>query len=262
MADLIFLHCNHDPHCAARVDKRFEGYSSLQWMEAGRVELFYAAEKHDLGANETATWFWPAFPGPRIRFYAARGTKEWNHRYAAFDGERVENWKRAGLWPQKPQCGPRGKEHGAVFDEMLQLIRRGGAWPTRRAIHALEGILVELAEARAQAPTEAPWLQKTRDFLAQTPDFSLDYPALAHELGLGLSTLRRNFKNATGLSLHEALLQNRLDKARRLLGESDLAPKQIAAQLGYRDVYFFSNQFKTLAGVTPSAYRKSRQTGA
>ncbi|MBW3637779.1 MAG: AraC family transcriptional regulator [Armatimonadetes bacterium] len=257
--DLAFLHCAHNPHCAARVDKHFEGYASLQWMEAGAIELFYGDERFELRASPKTTWFWPAFEGPRIRFHLARETHTWNHRYAAFTGARLESWKRAGLWPQKPQIGPRGEEHRAQFDELLALIQRGGTWGTRRAIHALEALLLELAEARAASSVEAPWLAQTRDFLARTGNFSPDYTLLARELGLGLSTLRRNFKSATGLSLHEALLQNRLDSARRLLGETTLPLKQIATQLGYRDVYFFSNQFKQLSGVSPAAYRRSRQ---
>jgi AraC-like DNA-binding protein len=145
------------------------------------------------------------------------------------------------------------------FDELLGHIRRGGSWGTRRAIHALEGILLELAEARAQTDEEAIWLQKTRDFLAHTSDFSPDYSRLAREVGLGLSTLRRNFKAATGLSLHDFLLQNRLETARQLLGETEIPIKQIAARLNYRDVHFFSSQFKKLSGVSPAAYRRSRQ---
>ncbi|HEX9998361.1 MAG TPA: AraC family transcriptional regulator [Abditibacterium sp.] len=255
MADLIFLHCNHDPHCRARVDKHFEGYHTLQLMESGAVELFYDADKFDLEIPS----FWPAFPGPRIRFHAARGVHTWNHRYAAFSGPRVETWKRSGLWSEIPASAPRPKENFARFDELLALIRRGGQWGTRRAIHTLESLLLELAESRADTQTDAPWLRQTRQFLEETSDFAPDYAQLARELGLGLSTLRRNFKTATGTSLHEALLQIRLEKARQMLGETNAPIKQIAAQLGYRDVYFFSNQFKRLSGATPATFRRSRQ---
>jgi AraC-like DNA-binding protein len=257
--DLSFLHCDHFPHCNARVDKRFEGYASLQWMESGSIELFYDTQQFDLTASDSISWFWPAYDGPRIRFHTSRQTHEWNHRYVAFTGPRLENWKRSGLWLQQPQLAPRGTAHKSEFDDLIRLIRCGGHWANRRAIHTLEGLLLELAEARSQTTSEALWLQRTREVLSQTRDFSPDYSSLARELGMGLSTLRRNFRTATGLSLHEALLQNRIDRARHLLGEGELSLKQIAVELGYNDVYFFSNQFKQLAGVSPGAYRKSRQ---
>lgn len=258
MFDLIFLHCGATPQCNARVDKHFENYFTLQLMEAGAVELFYDQTRYKLSAEENF-WFWPAFPGPHIRFHAARDVSFWNHRYAAFTGPLANHWQRAGLWLDAPQKAPRGALDIAVFDEMVFHINRGGAWGTRRAINLLESLLLELAESRAATGNEEIWLEKTREFLAQTETFAPDYARLAHDLGWGLSTLRRKFKAATGLALHEALMQNRLDNARRLLGETDLPLKAIAAQLGYRDAQFFAAQFKQLSGVTPAIYRRSRQ---
>jgi AraC-like DNA-binding protein len=259
MSNLIFLHSNHYPRCTAWVDKHFEDYFSLQWMESGSVELSYDDENYLLQSDEQQTWFWTAFPGPRIRFHPASEVNEWNHRYTAFSGDRVEQWKRAGLWLTIPQKAPRDIHYRFQFDELLKDIRRDGHWGKLRAIHALEGLLLELAEARSSTQEEPEWLEKVRLFLNQNHNFSPDYSHLAHELGMGLSTLRRNFKKATGYSLHDMLLQNRLDSARIMLGETNIPIKKIALEIGYSDVYFFSTQFKKLAGVTPAAYRKSRQ---
>lgn len=257
--DLIFLHSDGMPQCRALVDKHFEDYWTLQYATEGAVELFYETERYELRMQEDVCWFWPAYPGPRIRFHLARDASYWNHRYCAFTGPRVQHWKHAGLWLPGPQEAPRSAEHALVFDELIYHIHRPGEWARRRAVHLLEGILLELAEARSVSGSDEAWLSHTRRFFEQSRDFAPDYEELAREMGLGLSTLRRKFKAATGLSLHEAHMQNRLESARRLLGETNLPLKAIAAQLGYRDVYFFSNQFKQLAGVTPAAYRKSRQ---
>ena len=258
-SDLIFLHCGTNPQCSARVDKRFADYFTLQLMTAGAVELFYDETRHEMGCEGGHHWFWPAFPGPRIRFHLSRHCAAWHHRYAAFSGPRVEHWRAVGLWPNGPQIAPRPPENQARFDEILFHIQRGGEWAVRRAIGELENLLLELAEARAQTAREAAWLQKTRDWIEKSPDFAPNYTLLARELGIGLSTLRRHFKAATGQSLHAYALQLRLADARRLLGETDLPLKAVAQRLGYNDVFFFSAQFKKLAGVAPMAYRKSRQ---
>ena len=257
--DLAFLHFSHYPDCRARVDKHFDDYFSFQFLESGAVELFYDDEFFDLRGGG---WFWPAFPGPRIRFHSARDVSTWNHRYAAFRGPRVASWKNAGIWPQKPQRAPRLAQNIALFDEILELIRRGTPLAHRRAVHGLESLFWELCDARdteGQALASEQWLQSCRDFLRETRDFSPNYEALARELGMGLSTLRRKFKAATGVSLHEALLQNRLDNARQLLGETDLPLKAVAHEAGYANVHFFSNQFKARIGVSPALYRRSRQ---
>ena len=118
---------------------------------------------------------------------------------------------------------------------------------------------MELAQARGESESGEPWLENTRRFVRETPDFAPDYEILSRELGVGLSTLRRRFKAATGQSLHAYALQIRLTDARRLLGETDLPLKAVAARLGYRDVFFFSSQFKKMSGFSPSAYRRTRQ---
>jgi AraC-like DNA-binding protein len=87
----------------------------------------------------------------------------------------------------------------------------------------------------------------------------VDYAQLADEQSMSLSTLRRRFRDAVGSPIHTYMLQLRMSQARRLLGDSDLPIKQVADQLGYRDVFYFSRQFRQITGVPPAAYRKTRQ---
>ena len=171
----------------------------------------------------------------------------------------IGHWQRAGVWLDGPQRAPRAAQNAATFDEILGHIEGGGAWGARRAINLLESLLLELAEARLAGGQEELWLRQTREFLRSNTEFAPSYARLASELGLGLSTLRRKFKAATGVSLHHALMQSRLDAARRLLGETDAPLKAVAARLGYRDPQFFARQFKQQSGVTPATYRRSRQ---
>jgi AraC-like DNA-binding protein len=83
--------------------------------------------------------------------------------------------------------------------------------------------------------------------------------AFARAWGMSLSTLRRKFRAATGVALHEYQIQARVAKARTLLGDTDLPVKVIAERLGYTDVYFFTRQFRQAVGVPPATYRRSRQ---
>ena len=102
------------------------------------------------------------------------------------------------------------------------------------------------------------WLDELLDDL-HSGDFSPDYSRLATRYGLSLTTLREQFKAATGTTMHDYVLQNRMVAARTLLHETDLPLKAIADQLGYNDVFYFSRQFRRFVGVTPGGYRQSRQ---
>jgi len=254
-SDLVFLHGEHFSRCEARVDKHFVGYCSLQFMSAGGVELKYDQETFELAGR----WFWPAFPGPRIRFHTAPGQKYWEHRYVAFQGPLVNRWMADGLFPKHPQPAPRGVKWAQTFDRLLFETHRGGRWGTLRGINQLEHILLILAEHRHEAAPNEPWLATLLKKLHDAGQFTADYETLAQEAGMSLSTLRRQFRRLTGVSLHAYSMQCRIARARTLLGESDFTIKQIALRLGYSDVYFFSKQFKQAVGIPPAMYRRSRQ---
>lgn len=258
IADLTFLQGQSVPRCTHEIDKRFDDYQTLQYMSSGGVELTIGDRPYLLAGRN----FWSCFPGPRIRFHVAPGHPHWAHRFIAFRGPLVSRWTAEGLFPVRaPQRPPGNRDYGSRFDGLLALSVRTDRYSHLRAIHLLEGVLLDLAEARSAPPSPPPWLTLALDRLTHLADHdpTPDYPALAASLNMGESTFRRRFRQATGTPPHVYLLQCRIATARRLLADTDLPIKEIAARLHYADVYFFSRQFKHLAGVPPAVYRRSRQ---
>jgi AraC-like DNA-binding protein len=252
-ADLTFLYGESIPRCTHRIDKVFKGYSTLQYMSGGGVELAVGPKRFALEGR----WFWSAYPGPRISFHAADSAGAWRHRYIAFRGPLVERWRQQGLFPIAPQMPPHDMDYGSRFDLLLRLAMRPGPSVVHlRAIHELEGILIDLAEARDNAQTRSRWLEQTLVHLEKAvAGGDVDYVKLAQACDMSERTLRRKFKNTMGLSLHQFVLHQRVAEARRLLRETALPMKSIAKALGYSDVYFFTRQFRQLAGVPPALYR-------
>ncbi len=255
-APFTFIYGAYIPACDHRIDKYFEGYFTLQYMDAGAVEVIIDQQRYALNGQ----YFWSAWPGPRIAFHPPAGTRTWVHRYVAFKGRQVEDWKKAELFPILPQRAPAGSDFADRFDALLRQFSRGETLGTRRGIHMLEGILLELAEARTLGDRNSTWsadvIRQLERWVLQGPP---DYEALARRLGMSVSTLRRQFKRVMGVSPHEYFLSLRIAIARRMLAESPMPIKTIARRLGYQDVFYFSRQFHSLAGVTPAAYRRSAQ---
>ena len=79
---------------------------------------------------------------------------------------------------------------------------------------------------------------------------------MAEAVELSTSQFTRRFTEIFNMPPHTFLIQQRLDRAQELLAESRLSINEIAETLGYRDVAFFSRQFKSHVGVPPSAIRK------
>ncbi len=146
-----------------------------------------------------------------------------------------------------------------LFDEAMELAQQPGGWPHRRAANLVERMLLELAEAgQTPGPGRPPWLERVlRDLVAA--DRRPDYARLAASVGMSLTTLRRRFRGATGKTLHQHHLECRVTEAKRRLSDTEEPIKQVAQRLGYRDVFYFSRQFRQLTGTSPAAYRRSRQ---
>ena len=79
---------------------------------------------------------------------------------------------------------------------------------------------------------------------------------IALSLGLNRSYLTRLFKEATGYSLQEYLMTNRMKMAVKLLSDDNLSVNQIAENVGYNDCFTFSKAFKRHFDKSPSQYRK------
>jgi AraC family transcriptional regulator len=65
----------------------------------------------------------------------------------------------------------------------------------------------------------------------------------------------RAFKNATGQTPRAFVGACRIDRARRLLADSDLPLSQVAQQCGFADQPHFSTAFRRHTGMTPRAFR-------
>ena len=64
------------------------------------------------------------------------------------------------------------------------------------------------------------------------------------------------FKKETGQNFMDYLTELRISKAKELLCGEELSVQDVAEQVGYRDLKYFSRLFKKLTGVSPSDYKK------
>ena len=253
MAEAIsFLFGAFVPRCTHRIDKRFD-YNVLQFADGGGVELSVDGDVKRLQGR----WFWSSYPGPRIRFAPASPHKTWVHRYLAFTGPGVQRWREAGIFPIAPQA-VHGGDFAQRFDELLELSRRSDRWGVARASLLLETLLTELGELRGRASTLPGWIEPVLARARQLGE-AASQEQLAAEAGMSPRTFRRQFQAVMGVPAIDFVIARRIDHAKEMLGTTALPIKNVAEQLGYRDVFFFTRQFRKVTGVTPAAYRRSRE---
>ena len=101
-----------------------------------------------------------------------------------------------------------------------------------------------------------PLIEQLTAAIREHPERSLRLDALAREARLSPSLLNAQFKQITGLPPIHFQLACRLEKAKRLLAETDTPITQLAFDLGFCASQHFSGHFKRAFGLTPTAWRK------
>jgi AraC-like DNA-binding protein len=126
----------------------------------------------------------------------------------------------------------------------------------------LRGVLADLKAAAAQPALsgtqrehhDAIWAAARH--IRENPGELFSIEALAELANYSADHFSRLFRQIVGQTPKEFCIATRMQRAQILLRESSLSVEQIAAALGYADVFFFSKQFKQRTGVSPKQWRK------
>ena len=98
-------------------------------------------------------------------------------------------------------------------------------------------------------------VEKAKDYIKENyaKDVSLD--EVSRMVDISPYYFSKIFKEETGENFIEYLTNIRIEKAKKLLTESDMSMKEICASVGYADPNYFSRTFKKNVGVTPTEYK-------
>lgn len=89
---------------------------------------------------------------------------------------------------------------------------------------------------------------------------SLSIREVADEVGLSATHFSRTFKTETGQTVWDYLTDIRIQKACRILTETDAKIYEIAEMTGYSSPQYFSQVFLKQKGMKPLDYRRKEQT--
>lgn len=90
-------------------------------------------------------------------------------------------------------------------------------------------------------------------------DPEISVSTIARSLDLSESHLSHVFKKETSYTLTGYLTSYRMHRAMELLRDCRNKVYEVAEQVGYRDITYFSSAFKKSVGVSPSEYQKNCQ---
>lgn len=93
--------------------------------------------------------------------------------------------------------------------------------------------------------------------IRRNPAEAWEVDELASQMNFSRAHFSRVFKQFTQCAPRDFITNARMEEAKNMLHASNYTIGQIAENLGYRDIYYFSRHFKQIAGCSPSAYRKT-----
>jgi two-component system, response regulator YesN len=89
-------------------------------------------------------------------------------------------------------------------------------------------------------------------------DPNLSIQSIADRLGFSISYVSRVFKDATGMSVADAIVEYRLEIAKQLLLEDEAPAREIAQKVGLVNENYFYTLFRKKVGCTPAVFRRER----
>lgn len=210
-------------------------------ISAGEVFILFPSEWHRYRPQEQTGWDenWIGFDGEYARQIMERFfTRSKPLFKVGYDEELV---KLVRSIPEAIQTASSGFQQvlAARVAEVLARVRASDLQQTTRG----SGADRKISQARC--------------FLLEHSNEEIDFKQLAITIGMSYTRFRAVFKTHTGFSPLQYQLNIRINKAKAILSETYLTVGEIADQLGFSSVYYFSRLFRNKTGLSPTAYRAS-----
>jgi AraC-like DNA-binding protein len=107
-------------------------------------------------------------------------------------------------------------------------------------------------------PSQPDPIQRVMGLLSYKLHRVFSVKELAAHVGWSPGYLAKRFRQRTGLTIAQYLLQKRLERARLLLLTTDLPIKQVGARVGLADAQYFNKQARRVFGCSPTELRQGR----
>lgn len=199
------------------------------------------------------------FPGIWHR-YTPDAKTGWDEQWIGFNGALASHLLRVPFFRHEKPVLRIGVDEAlrqrfiTLFDD---LKRDPSSTPFSGASRIIEilGLIHERSQNIGVSGRRSDVIREAQNLICLQSHKSIDFALLSRTLGVSYTTFRRRFKQQTGVS--PAQFQNaiRLNHARDLLTSTDLPITEIATQIGFESIFYFSEFFKKKSGQSPSDYR-------
>ncbi len=220
---------------------------------------FESASCKNIRIGEGTVFF--LFPGELHRYRPEQSTG-WDSYWVGFKGRFADNLVANGyLSVSKPIV--RIGYHEEIVSLFQRILEAGNEersgyqqYISGIVMHLLGYIYYRSKDNHYGDKSNVQKIDKARVLIREKINTNLSPEEIADELIMTYSWFRRLFKQYTGLAPAQYIAQLRLQHAKELLSTSLKSIKEIAVEMNYESVEYFSTQFRRQTKMTPTQYRK------
>lgn len=238
------------------VRRRF-GHGSFSFILKGKGEAYINGVREEIQAPCTFMKWGDDY----LEYGHTRPEDMWDEFYVSFDEESTRYLEQANLIDRNRPVQPLVSTD-AIFSKINQLKVLTREHPLELVVDHIDR-MAEIMILESQMP-RADRNQQTKDpvsvlisMMRRLPNQQYSLSVFAHEHGMSEATLRRRWSSVVGISPRRYLERVRLEKACRMLVETNQPVKAVSAAVGFEDAFYFSRRFQQKFGMSPSDYRKT-----
>lgn len=205
------------------------------------------------------------FPN-QITTYIADKNLPWEYTWLEFDGLRVkEAVEIAGFSLNEPIYHAHSRVlRETMMNEMLYIAEHGDLSPFHLIGHLylfLDAMTNSVSSIKLKKAGRLRdfYVREALTFMEQNFHNDISVEDIADNCGLNRSYFGKIFKESTGRTPQEFLLNYRMTKATELLKLTKLTVGDISNAVGYDNPLHFSRAFKNIFGISPREWRNQNR---
>ena len=207
-------------------------------------------------------------PGVEYTYWADK-ENPWSYAWIQFDGLNAASYMKEAGFPRECYIRDSIIEPETYVDVIRDILGIQGLtlWEELKRtslLYQVIGLLVESYSTKCY-PQKNHYNYSPQTYVSRAVAYihknyaQTNVSQLADYIGINRSYFTAIFKRLVGVSPQEYLLSYRMEESVKLLTESSLPIKTIAASVGYENPLTFSKIFKSRFGCSPQNYRKEHK---
>lgn len=151
--------------------------------------------------------------------------------------------------------GAEGMGHAAA--QLLHKMLHGQVAPNTRIVVPPVGINVQASSLHQ--PVKSPHVMRARHYIRQYACLGIKADQVADYVGVSRTLLEEHFKRELRQTVHQAIMQHKLEIARGLLADTAVPLTDVAVRSGFTSLQYMYAVFRRELGCTPRQYAETPQ---